>query len=65
MVELQEADYLHFLLGKYIAFAVNDPKKYPRSYFLDKLGEEKVSRTMTPEQMEEVARRISSKLSKK
>lgn len=33
---LKEADTLNFVLGKYIAYAVNNPKQYPKKPFTDK-----------------------------
>lgn len=59
---LREADTNNFNLGKYIAYAVNDPKKYPRKPFLeDKLNkmemDEVVGREMSVEEMEEMMKR--------
>ncbi len=48
-------DISNFNLGKYIAVAVNDPKKYPRKPFLEEdRAEEKV---MTGEEMERIMQR--------
>lgn len=63
--DYKELDYLNFLLGKYIAFAVNDPKKYPKTPFLENFGEERKIQAMSPEQMEEIAKRIANKFSSK
>ena len=49
-----EQDFLNHILGKYISFAFNDPKKYPRKNFLSK-DLELVD--MTDEEMEEMAKR--------
>ena len=51
----KEMDYNNFNLGKYIAYAVNDPKKYPKKPFLWE-GEEK-KKDMTGEQMDKRMRR--------
>lgn len=49
-----EQDFLNHILGKYISFAFNDPKKYPRKSFLNK---EKELVEMTDNEMEEMAKR--------
>jgi hypothetical protein len=54
---VKEVDSLNFLLGKYIAFAINEPKKYPKEPFLSK----KTGRIMKAEEMEEMAKRITKK----
>lgn len=46
-------DLNNYNLGKYIAYAVNDPKKYPKKPFLDK-PEAKESNVMSNEEMEKV-----------
>ena len=51
---LKEVDMLNYILGKYIAYAVNDPKHYPNKPFTDKNTELK---PMTDEEMEKQARR--------
>lgn len=51
---LKEVDMLNYILGKYIAYAVNDPKHYPDKPFTDKNTELK---PMTDEEMEKQARR--------
>lgn len=50
---------MNYLLGKYIAFASNDPRKYPKKPFLADLDKPRV---MTAEEMERQARRITKKL---
>ena len=55
---LQEADMLNHLLGKYIAYASNNPKKYPKKPFLGySFGEKKEKRVMSDEEMERIAKR--------
>lgn len=49
---IKEQDYMNFLLGKYIAYAFNNPKKYPNKPFLHNMGKKK---TMTDEEMEREA----------
>lgn len=51
---LNEADLLNYILGKYIAYAVNDPKNYPSKPFTEKNTDLK---PMTDEEMETQARR--------
>ena len=51
---LREADTLNYLLGKYVAFAFNDPKHYPSKPFTEKNTDLK---PMTDEEMERQARR--------
>lgn len=53
----REMDTNNFNLGKYIALAVNDPKKYPKRPFLAKEEERK----MNTSEMESVARRFTIK----
>ncbi|MBR5593897.1 MAG: hypothetical protein IKW46_07490 [Bacteroidaceae bacterium] len=50
---LREQDLLNHILGKYIAYAFNDPKKYPDKPFLEKNTDLK---PMTDEEMERQAR---------
>lgn len=52
---VREKDALNYLLGKYIAFAFNDPKKYPAAPFLEKKAEEK-PKEMSFSQMERQAK---------
>ncbi len=49
--KLKEWDALNHLLGRYISYAFNQPKKYPGKPFLD--GEEKL-KDMSDEEMERV-----------
>lgn len=53
-LRLKEADTLNYILGKYIAYAVNDPKKYPDKPFTD--NDTKL-KPMSDEDMEKQARR--------
>jgi len=54
----KEMDINNFNLGKYIAIAFNDPKKYPRKPFLAKLEKEKKSKNpMTGKEMERIMKR--------
>lgn len=55
-MEVEERDAINFNLGKYIAIAFHEPKKYPKRPFLYKEQELK-NRSMTVEEMEEVMRR--------
>jgi hypothetical protein len=52
---VREADMNNYNLGKYIAYAVNDPKKYPKKPFLERKSE--TGRKMSAEEMEEVMKR--------
>jgi len=52
----REMDYNNFNLGKYIAYAFHDPKKYPKQPFL-KEGENIEKKDMTGEQMDKRMRR--------
>jgi hypothetical protein len=56
---LKEVDTLNFILGKYIAYAVNDPKHYPNKPFSEKDTELK---PMGDEEMEKQARRNTIKM---
>lgn len=56
---LKEVDLFNFILGKYIAFAVNDPKKYPKKPFTEKTTQ---LEPMTDEEMERQARRNTIKM---
>lgn len=53
--ELQKIDSNNFMLGKYIGFAVNDPKNYPQQPF--SAVETTSSKVMTDDEMEKQARR--------
>lgn len=46
---------LNWILGKYIGFAFNDPKKYPNKPFLD--NSTPIKKEMTDKEMEEMGRR--------
>lgn len=56
---LREKDLFNYLLGKYVAFAFNDPKKYPDKPFTEKDTDLK---PMTDEEMEKQARRNTIKM---
>lgn len=56
---LKEVDTLNYVLGKYIGYAVNDPKHYPSKPFCDKDTELK---PMRDEEMEKQARRNTIKM---
>lgn len=58
-LRLKERDLFNYLLGKYVAFAVNDPKHYPSKPFTDKDTDLK---PMTDEEMEVQARRNTIKM---
>lgn len=51
---LKEKDAFNYMLGKYVAFAFNDPKNYPSKPFLENNTDLK---PMTDEEMETRARR--------
>ena len=57
---LREKDALNYLLGKYITFAFNNPKKYPSKPFLDNNNTD--LKPMTDEEMEKQARRNTIKM---
>ena len=56
---IKEVDGLNHILGKYIAYAFNDPKHYPSTPFTEKDTELK---PMTDEEMERQARRNTIKM---
>lgn len=56
---VKEIDMLNYMLGKYIGWAVNDPKHYPKKAFLDEGMELK---PMSNEEMEKQARRNTIKM---
>lgn len=56
---MKEKDTFNYLLGKYIAFAFNDPKHYPKQPFTEKHTD---LEPMTDEEMERQARRNTIKL---
>lgn len=51
--ELQEQDFLNHLLGQYITYAFNNPKKYPKKAYLSKNNAN--NKQMTDEEMEREA----------
>ena len=63
---VKQTDFSNFLLGKYVAYAFNDPKKYPKKPFLDKIGDEKDERNesamMNNSEMERIIRANNIKL---
>lgn len=56
---IKEIDGLNHILGKYIAYAFNDPKHYPNKPFTEKDTE---LEPMTDEEMEKQARRNTIKM---
>lgn len=56
---LKEVDTLNYLLGKYVAYGVNNPKHYPSKPFTEKDTDLK---PMTDEEMERQARRNTIKM---
>ena len=56
---IKELDGLNYMLGKYIAYAFNDPKHYPSKPFMEKDTE---LEPMTDEEMEKQARRNTIKM---
>ncbi len=56
---IKEQDSFNYLLGKYIAYAFNNPKKYPSKPFLENNTD---LRPMTDEEMERQARRNTIKM---
>ena len=56
---LKEKDLFNYMLGKYVAFAFNDPKHYPSKPFLEKDTDLK---PMTDEEMEKQGRRNTIKM---
>lgn len=56
---LKEKDLFNFMLGKYVAYAFNDPKRYPSKPFTEKNTDLK---PMTDEEMERQARRNTIKM---
>ena len=55
----REKDVLNFMLGRYVAYAFNDPKKYPTKPFTEKNTD---LEPMTDEEMEKQARRNTIKM---
>lgn len=58
-IRLKELDTLNYILGKYVAFGVNDPRHYPSKPFSDKDTD---LEPMTDEEMEKQARRNTIKM---
>ena len=56
---LKEKDLFNFMLGKYVAYAFNDPKHYPNKPFTEKTTQ---LEPMTDEEMEKQARRNTIKM---
>lgn len=56
--ELRQHDMLNHLLGRYISYGVNDPKRYPKQPFLA----EAKTRPMTDEEMEAAAKRMTIRM---
>ena len=56
---LKEKDLFNYILGKYVAYAFNDPKHYPSKPFTEKNTDLK---PMTDEEMEKQARRNTIKM---
>lgn len=56
---LKEKDMMNYMLGKYVAYAFNDPKKYPSKPFLEQNTD---LQPMTDEEMERQARRNTIKM---
>lgn len=59
MERLKETDVLNHLLGKYVAWAVNDPRHYPNKPFME---ENAGLKPMTDEEMERQGRRNTIKM---
>ena len=55
----KEIDTFNFILGKYVAYAVNDPKHYPKKPFTEQNTDLK---PMSDEEMERQARRNTIKM---
>ncbi len=51
--KFKEKDLLNFMLGKYVAFAFNDPKGYPKKPFTE---EDNKPKSMMADEMEKQAR---------
>lgn len=56
---LKERDLFNYMLGKYVAYAFNDPKHYPSKPFTEKSTD---LEPMTDEEMERQARRNTIKM---
>ncbi len=55
----KEVDMFNYILGKYVAYAVNDPKHYPNKPFTEKTAQ---LEPMTDDEMEKQARRNTIKM---
>lgn len=55
----KEIDTFNYILGKYVAYAVNDPKHYPSKPYTEKATQ---LEPMTDEEMEKQARRNTIKM---
>lgn len=53
---MEKFDTLNYVLGKYIAYAFHEPKKYPKKPLLVKQERINESSVMTDEEMERVMR---------
>lgn len=58
-MRINEIDTLNYVLGKYVGFAINNPKNYPKKPFSDS---EVNSEIMTDAEMEKQARRNTIKM---
>ena len=47
-------DHLNYVLGKYVGYAFNDPKKYPKEPYLGKIEEEK--KVLPPQSVSDMER---------
>ncbi len=60
--KMKEKDLFNHMLGKYISYAVNDPKKYPKKPFLrDAFGQEK-KKAMGNDEMIQAFKGLNRKL---
>lgn len=58
-MRFKEVDLFNYILGKYVAYAVNDPKHYPSKPFTEKATQ---LEPMSDEEMERQARRNTIKM---
>lgn len=56
--DMEEVDMLNWVLGKYIAYSFNEPKKYPKKPMLGTSA----NTTMSVEEMEDIAKRNCMKM---
>lgn len=54
--DMKLQDKLNYVLGQYISFSFNDPKKYPKKPYFDELDKKK-KEVMSEDEMEEVIKR--------